>query len=416
MALSIPEKAFLGTLLKANHLINDTSIKPEQLEESRNKILFTEIKRLVKEEKPVDRVTLAMSANIDGIGGLSYVNELLTYADETKFEEYEKLVFESWREREKRNILSISQLNNWSIDKILNELNKINDNIVNDNHSISDLLVDLYEAPWNEKYEKRGATTGIKLLNDATNGFQDGELTIIAARPSMGKTDIMLHFAKQVGWAGYIPVLFSLEMPAGQLANRLIASTGRINRGKMRNPKKYLSDDQKKQWSKNIGILGNTNIEIFDKSGQTIAEMRAKTRKVMNKYKGKKPVIFIDYLTLIKPSDFFGGNAHLQITDISKNLKNMAKDLNCPVVCLAQLNRGVEKRNDKRPIMSDIRESGSVEQDADVIMFLYREKYYNKDSDKDDLELIIAKNRNGATLTVKVRYNEATGEVVDAYS
>lgn len=101
MALSIPEKAFLGTLLKASHLINDTSIKPEQLEESRNKILFTEIKRLVKEEKPVDRVTLAMSANIDGIGGLSYVNELLTYADETKFEEYEKLVFESWREREK---------------------------------------------------------------------------------------------------------------------------------------------------------------------------------------------------------------------------------------------------------------------------------------------------------------------------
>lgn len=416
MALSIPEKAFLGTLLKANHLISDTSIKPEQLEESRHKILFTEIKRLVKEKKPVDRVTLAMSANIEGIGGLSYVNELLTYADETKFEEYEKLVFESWREREKRNILSISQLNNWSIDKVLNELNKINDNIVNDNHSISDLLVDLYEAPWNEKYEKRGATTGIKLLNDATNGFQDGELTIIAARPSMGKTDIMLHFAKQVGWAGYIPVLFSLEMPAIQLANRLIASTGRINRGKMRNPKKYLSDDQKKQWSKNIGVLGNTNIEIFDKSGQTIAEMRAKTRKVINKYKGKKPVIFIDYLTLIKPSDFFGGNAHLQITDISKNLKNMAKDLNCPVICLAQLNRGVEKRNDKRPIMSDIRESGSVEQDADVIMFLYREKYYNKDSDKDDLELIIAKNRNGATLTVKVRYNEATGEVVDAYS
>lgn len=414
--MNIPERAFLGTILKDNHLINDTFIKVEQLEEDKHKVLFREIRRLVSEGKPVDRVTLALSPNIQGIGGLSYVNELLTYADENKFEDYEKLVFESWREREKQNILTSARLQDWPIEKVLDELDKINQAIVDDHKPINELLIELYEAPWNETYEQRGATTGIKLLNDATNGFLPGEVTIIAARPSMGKTDVMLHFAKQVGWSGYIPIVFSLEMPAESLTNRLIASTGRYNRSKLRNPSKYLTEKQKDTWAQTVGTVSRTNIQIFDQSGQSVAEMRAKVRKVINKNKDKKPVVFIDYLTLIRPSNFFNGNAHLQVTDISKSLKAMAKDLNCPVICLAQLNRSVESRKDKRPMLSDIRESGSVEQDADVIMFLYREKYYDKAIDDNKLEIIVAKNRNGATLTVDVRYNEATGEIVDDYS
>jgi len=143
--------------------------------------------------------------------------------------------------------------------------------------------------------------------------------------------------------------------------------------------------------------------------------MRAKLRQLMNKYPDKKPVVFIDYLTLIRPQNHYNGNMHQQVTEISQGLKNMAKDFDIPVVCLAQLNREVEKRADKRPMMSDIRESGSVEQDADNIIFLYREKYYNKESDSDTMELIVAKARNGATLTIEVRYNEATGEIRDEY-
>lgn len=413
--MNISEKAYLGTILKENYLVKETFLKPEHFGEERHKALFEEVKKLVSQGKPADRVTLSLSPKIQSFGGLTYINELLTYADESKFEDYEKLVLESWKERQKRNILQLSQLKDWPVDKVITELDKINESIIDDHHSIKELLVDLYEAPWKESYQQRGATTGIKLLNDATNGWNDGELTIIAARPSMGKTDVMLHFAKQVGWQGYIPVIFSLEMPAKTLANRLIASTGRFNRLKLRNPSKYLSPEQKKIWPEAIGSMDKTNIEIFDSSGQTVAEMRAKTRRVMNKHPGKKPIIFIDYLTLIRPINFYNGNAHLQVTEISKDLKAMAKDLSCPVICLAQLNRSVEQRKDKRPMMSDIRESGSVEQDADIIIFLYREKYYNKNSDNDNLELIVAKNRNGATLTVEVKYNEATGEILDVY-
>ena len=413
--VNIPEKAFLGTILKENYLIEETTITKEHLEDARHKELFAVIKELVSQGKHVDRVTLAMHPKIQAVGGLTYVNELLSYADPSKFEEYEELIFEAWRERQKNRILTQAKLENWNIDRLMNELEKINLKKVDDYIPIRDLLIEMSEAPWNDEYVRQGATTGIKMLNDAINGFQPSELTIIAARPSMGKTDVMLHFAKQVGWQGYIPVIFSLEMPARKLAERLIASTGRYNRMKLRNPKKYLTDEQKKTWHETIGIVDKTNIQMFDQSGQSVPEMRAKVRQVMNKYPNKKPVVFIDYLTLIRPQNFYNGNMHQQVTEISQGLKNMAKDFDIPVICLAQLNREVEKRADKRPMMSDIRESGSVEQDADNIIFLYREKYYDKESDNDTLELIVAKARNGATLTIEVRYNEATGEIRDEY-
>lgn len=413
--VNISEKAFLGTILKENYLIEETTITEEHLEDARHKALFAVIKELISQRKPADRVTLAMHPKIQAVGGLTYVNELISYADPSKFEEYEELVFDAWREKEKNRILTQAKLEDWDIDRLMNEFEKINFKKVDDHASIRELLLEMSEAPWDEEYVQQGATTGIKKLNDAINGFQPSELTIIAARPSMGKTDVMLHFAKQVGWQGYIPVVFSLEMPARKLAERLIASTGRYNRMKLRNPKKYLTDEQKKTWHETIGIVDKTNIQIFDQSGQTVPEMRAKLRQVMNKYPDKKLVVFIDYLTLIRPQNHYNGNMHQQVTEISQSLKNMAKDFDIPVICLAQLNREVEKRADKRPMMSDIRESGSVEQDADNIIFLYRPKYYDKSIDDDTMELIVAKSRNGATLTIEVRYNEATGEIRDEY-
>ncbi len=170
-------------------------------------------------------------------------------------------------------------------------------------------------------------------------------------------------------------------------------------------------ESQKKKWSDVIGLLNETSIHIFDGAGQSIAEMRAKTRKLMNQFPNKKPILLIDYLTLIQSGESYGGNAHLQVTEISKSLKTMAKDFDCPVICLAQLNRSVESRADKRPMMSDIRESGSVEQDADVILFLYRETYYDKQSENRSLELIVSKNRNGPVGTIAVNYNEYTGKI-----
>jgi replicative DNA helicase len=411
--MSIAEKAFLGSLMKAEYLLKDTVIKPEQLESTRHKDIMRRMLELTHAGKNIDLITFTTLPDLDSLGGMSYLSELLSYADLEKFDGMEKLILDLWKEREKRNILTIAAMNDWEIAKVIGELDKINQARMDDHTSLQQALSDIYEAPWEDPLTLRSATTGIKKLDEVTGGFQGGEVTILAARPSMGKTDVMLHFAKMSGWAGYLALLFSLEMPEKLITSRLVASTGGFNRGKMRDPKRMLSEEQKNKWSDVMGDLTETHIQIFDGSVQTIAEMRAKTRKMMNQFPHKKPILFIDYLTLIHSGQFYSGNSHLQVTEISKSLKAMAKDFDCPVICLAQLNRSVESRANKRPMMSDIRESGSVEQDADVIMFLYRESYYEKEVQDQTLEIIVSKNRNGPVKTIRVNYNEHTGRIED---
>lgn len=409
--MSIAEKAFLGSLMKAEYLLKDTVIQPQQLESTRHQELMQRMVALTRTGKNIDLITLTTLSDLDSFGGMSYLSELLSYADLEKFEGIEKLLLDQWKEREKRNILKIAANNDWEIAKVISELDKINQSKMSDYTSLQQALSTIYEAPWEDQKVLKSATAGIKKLDEVTGGFQDGEVTILAARPSMGKTDVMLHFAKVSGWAGYLPLVFSLEMPEKLITTRLIASTGDINRTKMRDPKRMLSVNQKNKWSDVINELSETHMQIFDGAGQTVAEMRAKTRKLMNQFPHKKPIIFIDYLTLISSGQTYGGNSHLQVTEISKSIKTMAKDFKCPVICLAQLNRSVESRANKRPMMSDIRESGSVEQDADVILFLYREAYYDKETQDRSLELIVSKNRNGPVGTIKVKYNEYTGKL-----
>jgi replicative DNA helicase len=409
--VSMVEKAFLGSLMKAEYLLKDTVIQPEHLESTRHQELMRRMLSLSQDGKNVDLITFTTLPNLESYGGMSYLSELLSYAELEKFESMEKLILDLWKEREKRNILTVANLNDWDITKVIVELDRINQMKMDDHTSLQQALANIYEAPWEEVHALKSAPTGIKKFDEKTGGFQDGEVTILAARPSMGKTDVMLHFAKMAGWAGYLPLVFSLEMPERLITNRLIASTGGFNRGKMRDPKRMLNDTQRNQWSDVIGSLNETHIQIFDGAGQTIAEIRTKTRKMMNQFPYKKPILFIDYLTLIHSSQFYGGNSHSQVTEISRALKRMAKDFYCPVICLAQLNRSVESRADKRPMMSDIRESGSVEQDADVILFLYRERYYDKKSQNYSLEIIISKNRNGPVGSVEVNYNEHTGKI-----
>lgn len=409
--MSIPEKAFLGSLMKAEYLLKDTVIQPEQLGLTRHKELMRRMLEFNQAGKNIDLITLTTLPDLESFGGMSYLSELLSHADVEKFDGMEKLILDSWKEREKRNILTIATMNDWEVAKVISELDKINQAKMDDHTPLKQALSSIYEAPWEDQIGLQTATTGIKKLDEVTGGFQGGEVTILAARPSMGKTDVMLHFAKMSGWAGFLPLVFSLEMPEKLITSRLVASTGGFNRRKMKDPKHSLSESQKNKWFDVIGELNETNIQIFDGSGQTISEMRAKTRKLINQFPYKKPILFIDYLTLIQSSQFYGGNAHQQVTEISKSLKTMAKDFDCPVICLAQLNRSVESRANKRPMMSDIRESGSVEQDADVILFLYREAYYDKETEDRSLEIIISKNRNGPVGSIKVDYNEHTGEI-----
>ncbi|WHY94681.1 DnaB-like helicase C-terminal domain-containing protein [Neobacillus cucumis] len=409
--MSMVEKAFLGSSMKAEYLLKDTMIQPEQLESIRHKELMRRMVEFKRAGKNIDLISLTTLSDLDSVGGMSYLSELLSYADIEKFDSTEKLILDQWKEREKRNILTAATTNDWEIAKVIAELDKINQMKMDDHTSLQQAMSIIYEAPWEDQPTLKTATTGIKKLDEVTGGFQDGEVTILAARPSMGKTDVMLHFAKMSGWAGYLPLVFSLEMPERLITSRLIASTGGFNRAKMRDPKRMLNPSQKNKWSDVIGDLTETLMQIFDGAGQTIAEMRAKTRKMMHQFPYKKPILFIDYLTLIHSGQFFGGNSHLQVTEISKSLKAMAKDFNCPVICLAQLNRSVESRANKRPMMSDIRESGSVEQDTDVILFLYREAYYDKESEDRSLEIIVSKNRNGPVGTIPANYNEHTGKI-----
>lgn len=407
------EKALLGCMLKENFYIGDSVIRTEHFEDKRHQALFREMRLMHEKGRSVDIITLSTTVDMEPFGGISYLYDLQSYANPKKFDEYEEMLLSRWKEREKRNILTQAKEEDWGIQEVIQTLNLIDEARMDDHFSISTALAEVFEAPWQEGQQAKGIPTGIHSLDQMTNGFQAGELTVIAARPSMGKTDVMLHFAKEAGWRGYLPIIFSLEMPYGSLIQRLIASTGGINRIKLRNPFRELSLEQKEDWTDMIGHVSETNIQIFDSARQTIAEMRAKTRKLIHQFPEQKPIIMIDYLTLVRPTQDYGGNMHMQVTEISRELKVLAKEMNCPVLLLAQLNRAVEQRQTKRPLMSDIRESGSVEQDADVIIFLYRDTYYDPASDQKGLELIISKNRNGPVGKVVVNYNQFTGRVED---
>lgn len=407
------EKSVLGTMLKEPHLISDTNLQVDHFEVIAHKELFKAMKELSAKGKGVDLVTLITYFNPELFGGAHYISELQTMAHEKRFDHHVKAVIDVYREREKKTTLSLAQLENWEIDTIMSELGKIQDDDASDHTDIKSMTIEVYESPWEKKEIQRGTTTGLSMLNAMTNGLQDSELIVLAARPSMGKTDVMLHLAKQAGWSGKLPLIFSLEMASSSLRDRLIASTGSFNRGKMRDPHKMLEDSQKERWMPTLNRLSETDIQIFDKSGQTLPEIRMKVRKMVHQFKGRKPVVFIDYLTLIKPVENTN-NMHLQIGTITKGLKAIAKEFNCPVVVLAQLSRAVEARTDKRPMLSDLRESGSIEEDADIAMFLYRDAYYTKDAANTSLEIIVAKNRNGPTGTVFTDYNSYTGSVTDA--
>lgn len=210
-----------------------------------------------------------------------------------------------------------------------------------------------------------------------------------------------------------IALVFSLEMDDESLSERFVCNIGTINRNKLKNPSESFTDAQKQAWSQTIGIFSAMNIHFYDNPAQSISEIRSKVRKVSLENPTKKIAIFIDYLTLIEPNDK-KANTHVQVSQISKDLKNIAKEFHAPVVSLAQLSRSVEQRQDKHPMLSDLRESGSIEQDADVVVLLYRDSYYNA-AMKDDrtLELNIAKQRAGQTGVILTEYNRATGRIYD---
>lgn len=413
ISLELAEKSILGSMLAENYLVLDSTVKLEHFTSTQHQVIFSAMQELARANKSVDYITLLSVREPLELGGANYIVELKNYANPTKFNEYADILFEHWQQVTKQQILAQAQQENWSIEQVQTQLDAISDSESLLETSITAALMEAANRPYEPTSAKTGIGTDLRDFDKMTNGFQDGDLFILAARPSMGKTDTMNHFAVHSGLKGYLPIIFSLEMKRELLIDRMVAMTGNINRLNLRDPYATMSDAQKAKWTQAIGLLNTAKIQIDDRPAMTVPQIRATARKLIKQHPDRKPLILIDYLQIIRannPKD----NQTQQIGQISRDLKQMAREFNCPVVCLSQLNRSVEQRQDKRPIMSDIRDSGNIEQDADVIAFLYRDDYYDKESEsKNILEIIIAKHRNGPTGTVPIAYVKETGRLLN---
>jgi replicative DNA helicase len=270
---------------------------------------------------------------------------------------------------------------------------------------VAQLLERVNELHDNGAEDVTGVRTGYYDLDRLTAGLQKGDLLVLAARPSMGKTAFALNIAEHVAVREELPVLvFSMEMGASQLALRMVGSIGRINQQHLRTGR--LDPDEWGRLAEAAERLGKAQVFIDETPALTVAELRARARRMARQFGGTLGLICIDYLQLMSGNGGSEENRATELGEISRGLKALAKELQCPVMALSQLNRSVESRNDKRPMMSDLRESGAIEQDADVIMFIYRDEYYTKDACKEPgvAEIIIAKQRNGPVDTVKLTF------------
>jgi replicative DNA helicase len=266
-------------------------------------------------------------------------------------------------------------------------------------------LLDRVEEMSRNPNDITGVPTGFVDLDRQTSGLQAGDLIILAARPSMGKTALAINIAEHVALHEELPVaVFSMEMGAAQLAVRMVGSIGRIDQTRLRTGR--LTEEEWPRLTEAIERLRNVSLHIDETPGLTVSELRANARRLARQC-GKLGLIVVDYLQLMSVSSGMSDeNRATAVGEISRGLKMLAKELQCPVIALSQLSRGVEARTDKRPMMSDLRESGAIEQDADVIMFIYRDEYYTKEASKDPgvAEVIISKQRNGPTGTTKLAF------------
>lgn len=409
------EKEILGCFLKDNSLLQETNLSINHFEESHHKQLFKTMIKLSEQQKAIDHVSLMTEQPklIVGLGGPEYILDIETKGNPENYDTYERDLIKQYKENTTDQIVK-DWLSKEKRDsrQLLDDIEKINDEGETKEVDITGILADMHDEVNKPKSSLiTGIPSGLESLDMLTSGWQPQTSIIVGARPSMGKTALMLKFMLSAAQNSDVPIVFSLEMSAKSLLRRLTTAIGKINGFEARNPQN-MQPSMQKQWMNAVGELSNLDFEIYDNSFQTIQYIRSKVRKAQKKYKGKRIVVFIDYLTLIENTGNFTSD-HAKVTDTSKKLKAIAKDYDIPVITLAQLSRGVEQRQDKRPMNSDLRESGSIEQDADLILLLYRDSYYNKESEvPNELEINLSKHREGATGEVKVNYNRSTGVIV----
>ncbi|WP_158701564.1 replicative DNA helicase [Lentibacillus sp. Marseille-P4043] len=403
------EYGLLGCILKKGELIKELTIQGKHFSNTSNQILFKALREIEQKGEPIDMVTVVMTLGnkLSNIGGKPYLSKLMnSVASLEPFKTYEKYIIDSWKIREARKIQEREIFNLDDLSKIMSQYSELELENNDDDYNHAESLKRLYENIEKQDKGLSGLDTGFIDLNRMLDGFQNGDLIISAARPSVGKTAKMLNHAVAHCENEGLTAIFSLEMGEESLNKRMISAIGRIDGHKMRNPNQFFDSNDWDKFSKALGELSNMNLHIYDKSGQTVQYIRSKVRKLRRMYPNKPILVLIDYLQLIRSGKKYESK-NIEVGEITRSLKELAKDMKIPVYLLSQLSRGVENRQDKRPLMSDIRDSGSIEQDADVIEFLYRDDYYNGESEKRNIiEVIVAKQRNGKVGTVELAFKK----------
>lgn len=414
------EQAVLGAiLLQSEAMITAMErVQPEDFYDASHQLIYEAMIQLGEENQPVDLVTLTSrlqdKGQLEDVGGVSYLAKLAHAVPTAANVEYYAQIIEE-KSMLRRLIRTATQIVSEGYsggEDVAGMLSDAERRILEISNrrtgsgfiAIRDVLMEVFERV-EVLHQQSGSTTGIPTgfvdLDKMTNGFQRSDLIIVAARPSVGKTAFALNIAQNVAVrANETVAIFSLEMSAPQLVNRMICAEANLDANLMRTGD-FKTDEDWAKLTMGIASLAEAEIYIDDTPGITVADIRSKCRR-LKKEKGLGMIV-IDYLQLIQGRGKAGENRQQEVSEISRTLKQIARELMVPVIALSQLSRGVEQRQDKRPMMSDLRESGSIEQDADIVAFLYRDDYYNQETEKKNIiEIIIAKQRNGPVGTVEL--------------
>lgn len=423
------EQAVLGAIFLEPEAFSTAAerIGPSDFFRAGHQVIFEAMLELFEKGEPIDLVTvttlLSDSNKLEIAGGVPYLTDLASSVPTAaNIDYYSKIVEEKALLR--RLIQTATEIVTESYnreDEVKELLDQAERNILavssrknaTSFKPIKDVLIEVYdniEKLHHAKDDVTGIPTGFRDLDRITSGFQKSDLIIIAARPSMGKTAFALNIAQNVAINTDENVaIFSLEMGAEQLVQRMLCAEGNIDSQRLRTGKLEQED-----WGKltmAMGSLSHAGIFIDDSPGIRVSDIRSKCRRLKQEH--GLGMVIIDYLQLIQGSERLRENRQQEVSEISRSLKSLARELEVPVIALSQLSRSVEQRQDKRPMMSDLRESGSIEQDADIVGFLYREDYYDKDSDNQNIEIIISKQRNGPTGTVELAFVKEFNKFVD---
>ena len=421
----VAEKSLLGAVMLDENVLPEviTVIKPTDFYEENHQIIFEAMRNLYDEHKPIDLLTLTNELKslkkLKQIGGAAYLTELSNFVPAASHAKaYADIVSKTSTQR--RLIKAGTEIINKAyedgaevnelVGKAEQELFEVSDNVVrSDYRPMGELLTDAFERIENLQKNKgalRGLKTGFRDIDKKTAGFQKGDLIIVGARPAMGKTTFAQNLAYNIASINKKGVLFfSMEMAANEIIERMISDVSGVNNWNIRTGN--VSDDEFAKIGDAMAEMNEIPIYIDDTSSMTIMELRNKARRAMHDH--DIGIVIVDYLQLISGSDRYAGNRVQEVTEISRGLKILARELNIPVVALAQLSRNVTGRDNPRPVLSDLRESGSIEQDADLVMFLHRPDYYKQNDDNYEethiTELLIAKHRHGEVGKIELYFH-----------